>query len=134
MGSEGRILAQGSPVDFGGKKLKILVVDDELFVRLMAVDALSDAGWDTVEAANADEAVELLEHCDDIDILFTDIRMPGSMDGLALAALVRDRWPDLRVIVTSGHITSPEIDPSTPFLSKPYRTNALTDRIAEVAR
>lgn len=111
----------------------MLVVDDELFVRLMAVDAISDAGYDTVEAANADEAVVALEGSDDIDVLFTDIRMPGSMDGLGLAALVRVRWPHVHVIITSGHVTPLEIDPSMPFLAKPYRTRALTDRIAEVA-
>lgn len=116
-----------------GRKLKVLVVDDEMFVRLMAVDAIEDAGHQTIEAANADEAVDMLEGHDDIDVLFTDIRMPGSMDGLGLAALTRRRWPGVHVIVTSGHVTLPEMDPDTPFLSKPYRTHSLTDRLAALA-
>jgi CheY-like chemotaxis protein len=116
-----------------GKKLKVLVVDDEMFVRLMAVDAIEDAGHSTIEAANADEAVDVLEGHTDIDVIFTDIRMPGSMDGLGLAALARQRWPDVHIIVTSGHITLPEMDPATPFLAKPYRTRTLTDRLAAIA-
>lgn len=111
----------------------MLVVDDELFVRMMAVDAIEDAGHVTVEAGNADEAVDVLEKRSDIDVLFTDVKMPGSMDGLGLVALSRRRWPNVRVIVTSGHVTLPEMDPDTPFLSKPYRTRTLTDRIAAVA-
>src|ERR1700721_156529 len=80
----------------------ILIVDDETLIRLAAVQIAEDEGFDVVEAANADEAIEILEGRDDIRVIFTDIHMPGSMDGLKLARAVRDRWPPIKIIVTSG--------------------------------
>lgn len=111
----------------------VLVVEDELFVRLMAVDAIEDAGFRAIEAEDADKALALLDDRDDIGILFSDIKMPGSLDGLGLAAAVRERWPDIPVILTSGHLYRDDVDmpPSIPFLQKPYRAGAL---IAELTR
>lgn len=114
------------------KRLKVLVVDDELFVRMMAVDVVSDAGHDPFEAGDADEAVEMLE-AESYDVVFTDIKMPGSIDGLGLAALVHQRWPTTHVIVTSGHMTLPDLPADTVFLQKPYRTTALSDRLHSIA-
>lgn len=125
-------MAKGKPAA-GGTNLTVLVVEDEMFVRLMAVDAIEDAGHVAIEAANADEAVKLLEARADIDVLFTDIKMPGSMDGLGLAALARQRWPDVHILVTSGHITVPEMSADTLFLPKPYRTHILADTLAAMA-
>lgn len=111
----------------------VLVVEDELFVRLMAVDAIEDAGYVAVEAEDADAALALLGRRDDINILFSDIKMPGSLDGLGLAAAVRERWPAMSIILTSGHLYRSDLDmpASVPFLQKPYRAGAL---IAELAR
>src|ERR1700721_2189757 len=81
----------------------ILIGDDETLIRLAAVQIAEDEGFDVVEAANADEAIEILEGRDDIRVIFTDIHMPGSMDGLKLARAVRDRWPPIKIIVKSGH-------------------------------
>lgn len=111
----------------------VLVVEDELFVRMMAVDILEDAGYSTLEAQDADQALILLEVRDDIDLVFTDIKMPGAVDGLGLALQVRERWPDLPIILTSGHLYRDEtmMPASVPFLQKPYRAAAL---IAEMER
>jgi CheY-like chemotaxis protein len=113
--------------------LTVLVVEDELFVRLMAVDAIEDAGYVAIEAEDADQALAMLDHRDDIDILFSDIKMPGTLDGLALAAMVRERWPSMPIILTSGHLYASDIKMplSVPFLQKPYRAGTL---LAEIAR
>ncbi len=111
----------------------VLVVEDELFVRLMAVDAIEDAGYIAIEAEDADQALALLGDRSDIGVLFSDIKMPGTLDGLGLAATVRERWPSIPIILTSGHLYRDDIDmpSSVPFLQKPYRAGAL---IAELAR
>lgn len=84
-------------------KPMMLVVEDELFVRMDFVDQAQEAGFQTVEAGNAAEAVDILEQRDDIRVVFTDIRMPGKMDGLALAHMVRDRWPPTIIVICSGN-------------------------------
>jgi DNA-binding NtrC family response regulator len=100
----------------------VLVVEDEPLLRMMAVDLVEDAGFEAIEAANADQAVKLLETRADIRIVFTDIDMPGSMDGLLLAAAIRDRWPPIEVILTSGHVHVSEVmlPERCVFFSKPY--------------
>jgi CheY-like chemotaxis protein len=80
----------------------VLVVEDELMLRMRAVDIVEDAGFVPLEALNADEAIQILESRDDIAVLFTDIQMPGSMDGLRLAHLVHSRWPHIKIILVSG--------------------------------
>ena len=119
--------------DFENKNAVILVVEDELFVRLMAIDAIEDAGYDVVGVETGDEALILLASRGDIGLLFTDIKMPGKVDGLELTAQVRARWPALPILLTSGHLYhGDESVPATiPFLQKPYRASAL---IAEIAR
>lgn len=111
----------------------VLVVEDELFVRLMAIDAIEDAGYDAVGVETGDEALTLLDSRNDIDLLFTDIKMPGEVDGLELAARVRARWPKLPILLTSGHLYHGDasVPASIPFLQKPYRASAL---IAEITR
>jgi two-component system, response regulator PdtaR len=85
----------------------VLVVDDELLLRMFAVEMVEDAGFTSVEAANADQAVSILESRTDIALLFTDIQMPGSMDGLKLAHAVHKRWPPIKIIVVSGCRSQP---------------------------
>jgi two-component system, response regulator PdtaR len=100
----------------------VLIVEDEFFIRMCAVQIIQDAGFDVVEAADADEAIAILESRRDIRVVFTDIRMPGSMDGLKLAHAVRHRWPPVHIIATSGNhaITATDLPAGSLFLLKPY--------------
>ena len=82
----------------------VLVVEDEMVLRMRAVDIVEDAGFTAVAAVNADEAISILEGRSDISLLFTDIQMPGSMDGLKLAHAVHDRWPTIKIILVSGQM------------------------------
>src|SRR6201995_2152649 len=82
----------------------VLVVEDEMILRMRAVDIVEDAGFCPVEAINADEAISILESRSDISLLFTDIQMPGTMDGLKLARAVHDRWPSIKIILVSGQV------------------------------
>ena len=99
----------------------ILVVEDDPLQRLGMIDLVEDAGFAAIEARDADQAVEILENRPDIRVVFTDIDMPGSMDGLRLAAAVRKRWPPIEIIVTSGGRRPPleELPVRTSFLPKP---------------
>ena len=99
----------------------VLVVEDELMLRMRAVDIVEDAGFIPVEAVNADEAIEILESRNDISVLFTDIQMPGSMDGLRLAHLVHSRWPHIKIILVSGQIAVTDADKpeASRFFPKP---------------
>jgi len=103
------------------------VVEDELFIRMQATSMIEEAGYDVVEASNADEAIGILEARTDIRIVFTDIEMPGSMDGLKLARYVRDRWPPIQLVVTSGrhHINDADLPPRGQFVPKPYDSHHL---------
>ena len=100
----------------------VLVVEDEAFLLFAIADDLREAGFDVLEASNADQAIRILESRQDIAILFTDIDMPGSMDGLRLSAAVRDRWPPVKIIVASGRVRlkPSDLPPGSAFLEKPY--------------
>jgi two-component sensor histidine kinase/CheY-like chemotaxis protein len=95
---------------------KVLVVEDEMMLRMRAVDIVEDAGFTAIEAVNADEALAILESRSDIELLFTDIQMPGSMDGLKLAHAVHERWPSIKIILVSGKLTP--TDAEKPILSR----------------
>lgn len=84
------------------KRPVVLVVEDDFLLRMDAVDMVRAAGFEAVEAGNADEAISILEARPNIHVVFTDIQMPGSMDGLKLAKFVRDRWPPIKIVATSG--------------------------------
>jgi two-component sensor histidine kinase/DNA-binding NarL/FixJ family response regulator len=100
---------------------KVLVVEDEMVLRMRAADIVEDAGFGAVEAVNADEAIAILESRSDIALLFTDIQMPGSMDGLKLAHAVHSRWPEIKIVLVSGHMKPSDADRPTDsrFFSKP---------------
>lgn len=104
------------------KRPVVLIVEDEFLLRMDAVDMIASAGFEVLEAANADEAIEILEARRDVTVVFTDIQMPGSMDGLKLARAVRGRWPPIKIIATSGHVHVDESDlpEGGRFLPKPY--------------
>ena len=109
----------------------ILVVEDEFLINSTTSDDLRSAGYEVVSAFNADEAIEILEHRTDIQLVFTDIDMPGSMDGLRLAAAVRDRWPPVHIIITSGK-TKPsrsQMPKDGRFIPKPWRIHEVVDAV-----
>jgi two-component sensor histidine kinase len=99
----------------------VLVVEDEMILRMRAVDIVEDAGFRSVEAVNADEAISILESRSDISLLFTDIQMPGSMDGLKLAHAVHERWPSIKIILVSGQVkpSDAERPANSRFFGKP---------------
>ncbi len=92
-----------------------------MMLRMRSVDIVEDAGYTPVEAVDADEALRILQSRSDIALLFTDIQMPGSMDGLQLAHAVYDRWPQLKIILVSGQLklSSAEIPRDSRFFAKP---------------
>jgi len=87
-----------------GRKPVVLVVEDENLIRLSALDMVEEAGFEAIAASDADEAIRILESRNDIRAVFTDVHMPGSMDGLRLARVVRNRWPPVALIVTVGRL------------------------------
>ena len=108
--------------DVPTRQTAVLVVEDEPLLRLSIVAELEDHGFLVFEASSADEAIQTIERNPHIRLVFTDIDMPGTMDGLRLASFVRDRWPPIKIIVTSGHHVpdSSLLPDATPFMGKPY--------------
>jgi CheY-like chemotaxis protein len=105
----------------------VLVVEDEMLLRMRAVDMVEDAGFTSVEAVDADEAVAILESRSDIALLFTDIQMPGSMDGLKLAHAVHQRWPPIKIILVSGQLklANSDIPADSRFFGKPLEAEEM---------
>jgi CheY-like chemotaxis protein len=113
----------------------ILLVEDEPLVRMTAADELEEAGFHVLEAANADVALAVLEACaDEVQVLFTDVHMPGSMDGIALAEQVHARWPHVRLLISSGYAQPgpDEIPDAGRFVPKPCRPATLFEQIDEL--
>jgi CheY-like chemotaxis protein len=112
----------------------VLIVEDEFLLRSHAVDMIAAAGFEVVEAANADEAIEILQVRQDIAVVFTDIQMPGSMDGLKLARAVRGRWPPIKIIATSGQfdVETADLPEGGRFLAKPYSPTQITGMLREL--
>lgn len=114
--------------------ITVLVVEDEPLILLEVVDDLVERGFVVLEATNAAEAIVMLIDHLDIEILFTDVDMPGGMDGLMLAAAVRDRWPPIKIIVTSGHrnVNLDDIPAESRFFGKPYQSEAVASAMLEM--
>jgi DNA-binding NtrC family response regulator len=112
----------------------VLIVEDETLIRMNVTDELAEYGFEVIEASNAQEALLILSETDAINVMFTDVDMPGAMDGLMLADQVRDRWPLVRIIVTSGkHVVLPEHMPDdSRFFSKPYAVTAVAGAMREM--
>jgi two-component system, response regulator PdtaR len=113
-------------------KTVVLVVEDEPIIRMNAAALIEDAGFDVIEAADADEAIRHLETRRDITVVFSDIEMPGgSMDGLKLIQAVRRRWPPVVLILASGRIAplAADMPSDTVFLKKPYVENDLLNAL-----
>ena len=114
----------------------VLIVEDEPLVRLDAVRTIENAGFEVIEAANADEAIRVLETRSDIRLVFTDVHMPGSMDGLKLAHAARNRWPPIKIIVTSGRgqVSEQDLPEGGRFIAKPYEPTQITDNTQVYAK
>ena len=111
--------------------MAVLVVEDEPLLCLDISDWLSAKGYEVIAVTNADHAIKALEFRNDIHTIFTDIDMPGSMDGLKLAAAVRDRWPPVNIIVTTG-MKAPRCDAmpaNSIFIAKPYRNDEVLEAV-----
>ena len=117
--------------EYNKNKDLVLVVEDEALIRMHSADMIRDLGFEVIEATDADEAVSLLESIADIRVVFTDIQMPGSMDGLVLAAVVRDRWPPVALLITSGRVSPPTDDMpvGARFIPKPYSPWQLKEQL-----
>ena len=115
--------------------VSVLVVEDELLTRMDALDFIGQAGFKVFEASSADEAIRMLELHSEIRIVFTDIQMPGSMDGLKLAHYIRRRWPPVLLIVTSGQMTpgADDMPVGSVFVGKPYLPNEVTGHLQAMA-
>ena len=101
----------------------VLVVEDEALVNMFTASELRAAGYEVLTAFDADEAIRIFEERNDIDLVFTDINMPGSMDGLKLAAAVRLRWPPIKILVTTGKaaLTREQMPAGSIIVHKPYK-------------
>ncbi|MCE7798181.1 response regulator [Sphingobium sufflavum] len=114
----------------------IMIVEDEAMIRQIGADILEEAGYQVIEAATADEALNIIKANPGIALIFTDVRMPGAMDGLGLAAIVHERWPDVRLLITSGHcrLRNDEIPARGKFIPKPYPASELIRQIGQLLR
>lgn len=117
------------------EKTTILVVEDEVLIRLMIADALREQGFSVVEASNGDEALTVLQSSLPVDLLLTDIRMPSKMDGLVLARVARAARPDLKLIIASSQRADGDFaDIADAFFCKPYDVNVLVGRVKTLLR
>jgi CheY-like chemotaxis protein len=117
------------------KRVAILVVEDEALIRLNAVDFLTDEGYVVLQAPNADEAIRILESREDVALVFTDVNVPGSMDGLRLVELIHRRWPPVSLIVTSGKnaLRDSDLPDSGRFIPKPYTNERILQVVQQLA-
>ena len=111
----------------------VLLVEDEILIRRLANDVLEAAGFDVVEAADAAEALAILRGRRDVGVLFTDVNMPGEIDGLRLAELVHQQWPAIKLVATSGRALAHIMPDDGRFIAKPYNLGAMTALIEEVS-
>ncbi|MBS1061659.1 response regulator [Gluconobacter wancherniae] len=113
----------------------VLVVEDQPLLRFLAADMLGEAGYGTCLAGSADEAMEILEHNPEIRLVFSDINMPGRINGLALAQIIEGRWPPVGVVLTSGTMIADKsaLPSHSRFLSKPYRWDDVYSCLEQVA-
>ena len=114
----------------------ILVVEDDTLLRMHAAEMIEEAGFEVLEAQNADEAIVLLEARLDIAVVFTDIDMPGSMNGLKLAHAVANRWPPIRIVATSGHfqMRDGDLPEGGLFIAKPYLSQQILSTLRELSK
>lgn len=114
------------------KRSSILLVEDEVLIRMAVSDQLRGAGYPVIEAANAHEALEVLRHAQDVKLVISDVRMPGSIDGVELARRVRSEFPAVKVMLTSGHLSVVNGVEHDGFFSKPYNISAMIRHIKKL--
>lgn len=116
-------------------KIAVLVVEDEPLVRMDIVSELEDQGFHVLEAGNALEAIALLGDNPVVNVVFTDVDMPGGVDGLKLARIIKERSPQIQVVVTSGHrvVADTDLPPSVKFIPKPYVSDEIIRTILNLA-
>jgi CheY-like chemotaxis protein len=112
----------------------VLIVEDEVLLRWAAVAIIEEAGFDVIEAGTGIEAVSVLEKRSDIRTVFTDVEMPGSINGIQLAHLISARWPSIGIMATSGkfRLRDDDLPAGARFLHKPYAVANLTDALKEL--
>ena len=113
----------------------VLVVEDEFLIRLSTVQMVEEAGCETLEAASADEALAVLVRRPDIDVVFTDVNMPGSMNGLELAQSIAEHWPSVRVVLTTGKVIvrDKDLPEDNRFIPKPFSSDQVARVLHELA-
>jgi CheY-like chemotaxis protein len=116
------------------RKPVVLVVEDEPIVRMGALDFVSAAGFEALEASSADEAIRILEARSDIHLVFTDVGMPGTMDGVKLAHYIAGRWPPVKLVVASGNVVveQSQLPAGAKFFRKPYRHSVIVEALMEM--
>jgi CheY-like chemotaxis protein len=114
----------------------VLVVDDEADVRRFAVESLEEAGFEVLEAADAEAALRILQDRSDIKVLVSDVRMPGSLNGYRLAQRARERWPHMEIVLVSGYATPDRRDIAfdCDLVTKPFEADDLVRRVTQRAR
>ena len=112
----------------------VLLVEDEPLIREIGVIVLEEAGYNVIQAASSHQALSTLEAGVQIDLLFTDIQIPGALDGLALAHLVAERWPAIQLLLASGHMAPPHdtLPANGRFLPKPYVPAEMLRHVSEL--
>ena len=117
-----------------GTRISILVVEDDALIRMGAVDLLTSAGFLAIEARNADEAMRVLESRSDIPLVFTDVNMPGTMDGIKLSHYIRDRWPPVKLLIVSGEqvVEESRLPVGAQFFRKPYFEDSIIDAVRKL--
>jgi CheY-like chemotaxis protein len=114
----------------------VLIVEDEPIIRMLAMEIVAEAGFNGIEAANADEALLILESRVDIAVVFADIDMPGSLNGMQLAERIRDRWPPTEIILTSGQLrpSNDQMPTRAVFIPKPYQFSKIAQTLQQFMR
>jgi len=122
------------PLDHSLLPFVVLVVEDEMLLRMRVVDMVEDAGYVPVEAVDADEAMQILHARSDIALMLTDVQMPGSMNGLQLAHAVHERWPPIKIILASGQLklSGSEIPVDSRFFGKPLQSAEIIAEMREM--
>ncbi len=110
-------------------KTLVLVVEDSPVIRMGALDLVVEAGFQALEASDAEEAIRILERCSDIRMVFTDVGMPGTLDGVKLSHYIRDRWPPVKLILVSGKclVDDARLPAGARFFEKPYHDGAIVE-------
>lgn len=116
--------------------LTVLVVEDDALVRMYGVDIFEEAGFNVLEAGNADDALMILSDGTEVHLVFSDVDMPGSMDGVGLARIVHERWPLIRLLLTSGHHRplDGDLPESSKFVRKPWTSESLLCQVRNLVQ